>query len=214
MSSQKGDRIVSELALALIVAAATAVGAGIGGAVTGAVTLKVERQRQEFLQAQAARQEERERQREEQRQAQDLKEAARLVDEELRDATELIRNAVYQGRFWAPPRRLSGDVYTRYRHVLAVNLEDEAWTHISLAVQELNRLNWEVGKRPAEPNGLGPPFQPLDREDTLSIGLAIVEARKVLALVASPPDKKSLLEEEASEIAAAIFPLPDEDESA
>lgn len=59
---------------------------------------------------------------------------------------------------------------------------------------------------------MGEPFAPPEREDLLSVGLAVVEARKALAPLSAPPDKQSLLEQDATEITEAVFPLPEEDE--
>lgn len=197
-----------------MVAISTAIGAGVGGVIAGQVTLRAEERRQRFTREGEERREQRERERDEQRRSRDLKEAARLVDEELRDATNLIRNAVYQGRWWAPPRQLSAAVYTGYRSVLAVGVDEGTWTAVSLAYQELNRVNWERSAGVpslADVGGVGDPFAPLEREDLPSIGLAVVGARKALALLSAPPDKQSLIEQDAAEIAEAVFPLPEED---
>ena len=192
---------ISDQALVIIVAVATMLGAGVGGVIAGLVTLRAEKWR-----------EKRERLREEQTRDRNLKEAARLVDEELRDATDLIRNAVYQGRWWAPPRKLSTDVYSRYRSVLAVSLDDAEWTDVSLAFQELNGINWGRLRMasPAAIGGVGDSMNTIERADLLSVGLAVIQARQALAPLAAPPDKDSLRRDRADEIAAAVFPVPDE----
>ena len=134
-----------DLLLALIVAVSSALGA-TGG------TIFTERRR-----------ERRQRDQEKDQRDRDLKEAARLVDEELRDATDLLRTAIYGSRWWPGPRQLSSDVYTRYRHILALYLDDSPSADVSHAYQELNRVNWvsEPGRplasppRPNRPPGRG-----------------------------------------------------------
>ena len=131
-----------------MVAVATLFGAGVGGVITALVTLRAEDKRQEFAEQQRERLEKREQERDEQRRRRQLKEAARLVDEELRDATELIRDAVYQGQFWAAPREISASDYKAYRHILAVNLDDDAWTDVSLGFQQIYQVNWDAHAGP------------------------------------------------------------------
>lgn len=198
----------SDLVLAAVVAGATVIGAGIGGAITGIVTLRAEDKRQRYAERLRKRQERRERRDEKQRRQRELKEAARLVDEELREATELIRDAVFQGRFWDPSRTLPAEVYRTYRNVLAVSLNDDSWTDVSLAFQEIGRVNWErhrVGSISGDTA-----LKPLEREDLLSVGIDVVRARKALAPHSSPPDKENLLSQDATETAVALFPLPEE----
>jgi hypothetical protein len=198
------------LMLAAIVAVATLVGAAVGGAITAVVTLRAEHKRQEFAEQQRTRQEKREQEREEQHRRRELKEAARLIDEELRDATELIRDAIYQGRFWVAPRQISASDYSAYRHVLAVNLDDHAWTDVSLAFQQIHQVNCDIHGIPENSDGTRF-FGPLDRIEMLSVGIQIVRARKALAQFSSPPDKDALLNQDATDMAAAIFPLPEEE---
>jgi len=215
-----------DLLLALIVAVSSALGAGVGGAVTGRIALKAEDKRQAAARTSEERREKRELeseqrrerreieaerrhdQREVEREAQvrdrELKEAARLVDEELRDATALLAGAIYEARWWSGGRMLSSDVYTRYRRVLALYLDDSDWSDVSRAYQELNRLNWE--SEAGQPLGT-----PLERIDLQSVGIAVVEARKALAPAAAPPDRASLLQQSAEEVAEAVFPLPDDE---
>lgn len=205
---------ISDLALALTVALATALGASAGGAIAGFVTLRAEERRQRFARGAEDRREERALERESGVQNRELKEAARLVDEELRAATDLIRDAVYQGRWWPSSRQLSADVYTRYRHVLAVALDDHTWSDVSHAFQELNRVNW--GRSPRMPSladvgGVGDAMEALERVDLLAAGQAVLAARRALAPKATPPDAEMLLAEGGAEaVAAAVFPVPDE----
>lgn len=191
-----------------MVAVATLFGAGVGGVITALVTLRAEDKRQEFAEQQRERLEKREQERDEQRRRRELKEAARLVDEELRDATELIRDAVYQGQFWAAPREISASDYKAYRHILAVNLDDDAWTDVSLGFQQIYQVNRDAHGRPENPDGTRS-FGHLDRIEVLSVGIQIVSARKALAQFSSPPDKETLLSQDTTDIAAAIFPLPE-----
>lgn len=181
--------VIDETLLAVIVAAATAVGAGVGGVVTSVIPLLAQNWRADAENRIA------------------LTRAGRLVDEELRDATEVIRNRVYQGERWQPGRRYSSAVYTEYRETLVTALEDQDWGAVSRAYQELNRVNWED----QESDTSGTPTQgmnPLDQVDLLSVGIAVVEARQALAASAAPPDVASLLEGTAEEVAAVIFPSP------
>jgi len=192
--------------------------AGAGGAVLGArltrsATLESEAKRQDFEQQREERRERAEREKEERVQSRTLKEAARLTDEELRDATELIRDAVYQGRWWPAPRQFSAAVYTRYRPVLALALDDAAWSAVSFAFQQLNKVNWERSAGVpslADIGGVGDPMEVLERVDLLSVGLAVIQARQALAPSAAPPDKDSLLGDDADAVAAAVFPVPDD----
>lgn len=193
---------ISDETLAIVVAVATAVGAGVGGTIAGLVQLVADRRR-----------ERRELRREAQGAARNLKEAARLVDEELRDATDLIRGAVWQGRWWPSTRQVSAAVYTRYRSVLALALDDDPWAAVSSAFQELNRVNWDRSTGVpsiADIGGAGDPMNPLQRVDLLSVGIAVIGARQALAPSAAPPDKQSLLEERAEAIADSVFPVPEE----
>lgn len=95
-----------DLLLAVIVAVSSALGAG-GGAI--------------FTEQ---RREKRQREQENEVRDRNVKEAARLVDEELRDATAVLSPAIYQAQWWSGGRRLSSDVYTRYRHILALYLDE------------------------------------------------------------------------------------------
>jgi hypothetical protein len=195
----------ANLALALVIALATAVGAGVGGAVTGFINLRNEHKRQRYAREAEHRREAREQAGDETRRRRELKEAARLVDEELRAVTDRLRHAIYQGRFWEPSRELPAGVYNRYSHVLAVNLEhDQDWAEISFAEHELDGANGDARFRP------GAEMNALERVELLSVGQAVVSARKALAPLASPPDRESLLTQTADEISAAVFPVPDE----
>lgn len=91
------EAATGDATLAIVVAAATAVGRGVGAVVTPAITARVKRRREKQQIAQGA-----------QAADPDRKEAARLVDEELRDSTQVIGDAVYQGRRWPPQRSLWG----------------------------------------------------------------------------------------------------------
>ena len=115
----------------------------------------------------------------------------------------VLRDAIYQARWWPAPRQLSSDVYTRYRRVLAIQLADAAWSEVSLAYQELNEANWtsEPGEELANP---------LVRIDLQSVGISVVRARQALASAAAPPDHVSLLQDSAEGVANALFPVPHE----
>jgi hypothetical protein len=196
---------MSDLEIAVVVGLATLLGGVVGTAGASFVALRVEGRRQGFERAREDARREQEARNDQMLRERQLREAARLIDEELRDATEMIRNAVFQGQFWQPPRELAAAVYTRYRVVLAVDLDDAAWSNVSFAYQELNRVNWERRQR----SGILE-FQAGEREDLLSVGIGVVQARQALAESASPPDRDQLLSTEAHELATILFPLPDD----
>jgi len=194
---------VSDLELAALVAIATTLGAGVGGVIAGLIALRVEQQRRKH-----------DRQREQQVEERDLKEAARLVDEELRDAVGLIGDAIYEGRWRASQRVLSASVYTAYRSVLAISLSDAAWSDVSRAYQEFNRVNWERARAASALPGGGEHVpvwsDAVERADLQEVGLIAIEARVALAPFADPPDSTGLLRDGAEEVAARVFPLPEE----
>jgi hypothetical protein len=190
----------------MLAAIAGLAGVAIGSVITGVVTLRAEHKRQQFAKQQGKHQESREQERAEQHHQRELKKAARLIDEELHDATELIQDAIYQVR---PPPEIPVSNYIAYRHILAVNLDDPAWAGVSLAFHQIRQVNRTYGT-PEQPEGTQP-FGPIDRIDILSIGLQVIMARQSLAPFSNPPDKEALLNQNANDIASAIFPLPEEE---
>jgi hypothetical protein len=127
------DTGLTPLAAALIAAAAV-LG---GGVVTAAASL--------FLDSRRAS---RERDSAQKREARELRLATRLVIEELADAQNLLEGAVREVAYWRPPRQLSTSVWTEYRAVLAAHVDSPwTWRVITIAFDEVNRLNWLVGTR-------------------------------------------------------------------
>lgn len=72
-----------------------------------------------------------------------LKEAARLVDLELRDAEAVIGESIYEETWWEHGRQFSSDVFTRVRATMAVQLSGPEWADVSNAYFGLNELNWK-----------------------------------------------------------------------
>jgi len=193
--------LLARISPEVLTAFATLCGAGVGGILAGGVTLRVDGRRHA-----------RERIREQEKQHRELRVSARLVDEELREATNLIRDAVYQGRFWPATRALSVTQYERHRAPLAAELGDLEWANVSLAYAELRRLESEAeGNQPVRYGELEPSVSALARLDIGSVGLAIVQARQALAPLANPPDHEQLLTMDSTDLFTMLFPMPDED---
>ena len=78
----------------------------------------------------------------------ELRLATRLIIEELADAMKLVEEAVRARTYWPAPRQLSTAVWTEYRATLAQHVESPwTWRVITIAFDEVNRLNWLVGLR-------------------------------------------------------------------
>ncbi len=75
----------------------------------------------------------------------ELRQAVRLVIEELADAERLLTEAVRTGRYWGSERWLSTDVWTTYRATLAVAIDDSVcWRIITSAFDTVNEINWRM----------------------------------------------------------------------
>jgi len=193
--------LLARISPEILTAFATLCGAGVGGILASGVTLRVDGRRQA-----------RERTREKEKQHRELRVSARLVDEELREATDLVSDAAYQGRFWPATRTLSVKQYESYREPLAAELGDLEWANVSLAYAELRRLESEAeGNQPLRYGELEPCVSALERLDIGSVGLAIVQARQALARLANPPDREHLVTMDSTDLFTMLFPMPDED---
>ncbi len=123
---------ISDLALALIVAAASAIGAAIGGGIAGLVTYHVEEGRRRF-----------DRQREQERADIAYRRAARLLVDELVQATAAIDPTIERlakGAKPAPFIKLTVPGWDQQRDVLATYLSDEDWVRVSHAISHLHVL--------------------------------------------------------------------------
>jgi hypothetical protein len=77
-----------------------------------------------------------------------LRQAVRLVIEELGEAKTTIEQAVSSRTWWKPPRQLSTGTYSEYRHVLAGQFGSPiTWSVVSSAYDVMNRLNWKSRER-------------------------------------------------------------------
>lgn len=115
---------------------------GVGGVVLGSVIstlpgLWVERRRAV-----------REREAAQERRENVLREAGRLVAEELREAERLVEQAARRGRYWPGLRQHPTATWNAYRPALAVNIAAAAdWASITVAYDSINQLNWTISER-------------------------------------------------------------------
>jgi hypothetical protein len=121
---------ISDLTLALVVAGATLLGSAIGGAIAGVVTLRAENRRQGFIRRQGAERERRQ-----------LKQAGRLMAEELDDGRSKIILAHAEHHYWRTDDPIALTQWTTYRELLAAHLDDATWTTVATAFAWFRQLN-------------------------------------------------------------------------
>lgn len=126
---------VTPLAAALIGAG----GAVFGGVLTTSGQLLIESGRAKRERTANAEQQRRE-----------LRLAARLVMEELAEASALIASAAKSRRYWLGPRVLPTSTWNEYRTEIATAIEVPLdWRFITAAYDGINNLNWTVQHRRA-----------------------------------------------------------------
>jgi len=105
----------------------------IGGLLTSTSNVLIERRRD-------ARDEKRNTERDER----EVREAARLVLEELAEIDEALQQAIVSGYTWPADRQLPAFAWREYGAVLAVHLPPAAWRWIGAAYSSANKANWHV----------------------------------------------------------------------
>lgn len=153
----------------------------------------------------------RETKREEQARSTRVRTAARLVDQELRDAILLLKETIYFGQ-WIGGRSFNADVFHKYRDTLATAMNDEEWTSLSEGFQQLNELNWRRIR-----------FERGDNDDDWSadvsasagrirpVALTVIQARRALLQYSTPSDINELCKGDDQQLLLEMFPTTDED---
>jgi hypothetical protein len=82
----------------------------------------------------------------EQRRAEsELRQAARLILEELAEVEQAIQSTAKTQLTWrSGERQLPAFAWSDHRHVLAAQVPDDAWRLVAAAYRSVNELNWHV----------------------------------------------------------------------
>jgi hypothetical protein len=72
----------------------------------------------------------------------EIRRAARLIDDDIRVASDAVRYSLEHKQWWPSAQRLASAGWREYRAVLAPDLSDLHWRQVSLAVTVIDRLQW------------------------------------------------------------------------
>jgi hypothetical protein len=67
--------------------------------------------------------------------------ACRLIASELHVAQLTLKFALDKKLWWRPDEELTTEAWKQYKHVLASNVSEDAWTDLWMAAREMNHIN-------------------------------------------------------------------------